>query len=188
MAQYRGSIAFGFQENGWSEQYYLAGADSASASANMSAILAKRKLFLPSQMYYKHCVISEVTVRGDVYIIDSGGNGSYTAAAVAPINTAALYAFYGGSVLAARHYVRGIDAATLAADGTIGAGTFTALMDDWASVVLANCVGRHRLLNPTPPPAYNYAYVTLSAYSLVKTAFRKVGRPFGQPVGRRRIG
>jgi hypothetical protein len=172
-------------ECGWSEIYYPAATDIETAiSGWISHVLPARLGIMPADVNIVYIRCSDVNVKGDSILDTSTHIGTWSGSS--NVNDARL------SLLIrqrnefnqrAMKYIHGIPTDQF----TLGVYTpttpFGTAFNVFKSAVIANCL--HANKNPTPPP--KLVLSTIVDFGVVRLTTRRVGRPFGLPVGRRMI-
>jgi len=197
MPQFRGTMHFTDRDGiGWSESYWLQAGDHTGA-ANVMAPLRDRRLAMLIDTI--HCVYTEVSntdrVR-DSRIVGLAGPteepGTYVPAAGSiPLATqvAILTVLEGDPAHKNRKFLHGLTSADVDGNRYTPTAGFTTAAAAYNAYLINNQfqvrVNRHP--NPLPPPNFTSDYVAISIVQQTKIVTRRCGRPFGLPVGRRRV-
>jgi hypothetical protein len=181
---------FGTPDNeGWSESVYLSATDLIAAQTAMDTLLPLRAALLASTEEIVYARVSDVTVKGDSLLttvaLPVPGTYSPVGASLLEANTALLLVLFANPTQKNRIFLRGLRSDTIVGREYKAPSAFaTALTGYKSGLIAANCMTRNRA-TIGPPPTYTYHVVTSIAVS--KATARKPGRPFGLPLGRRRV-
>lgn len=186
-----GILFFQQKQSGWSEVYPLNTASYASAAAALASIATERlELALPDVILIGSRV-SDTDVKGDSSPsgISVPALGTWTAVgseATMQTDYALRLKVFAGTALRSSRFVRGIPFGNLSTDGSFSpeAGYLTKLNDYIAALITNASVGT-RIKGAVAPPFYAFSPIT--SISVLDMERRQVGRPFGQPRGRRVI-
>jgi hypothetical protein len=186
---FQGLVFFGAPPlSGWTEKYWLNYPDYTTAALALGEVCTLRLGILHTSVTLITATISDPTVRGDAFPVPGiGGFGTAVdLAGFMPPDYCINVEWQVGVYTRNRTFVRGWPVGEQQ-DGflTPSSGSTTAL-NDWTSIVIANCVFKQTIPNPTPPPnrlvSFPPATAAFARNGLVR---RKTGRPFGLPRGRR---
>jgi hypothetical protein len=190
VSQYYGTFYFEFDGSGWSETYFLVGGDQAAAVANMEAIWLKRKTISPALVTLTGAKVSVTGKPRDSFVIQdlAGSHGTFVQEApgnVVPTWVALLFRMNVASGPPGSKFIRGLPPECIAGMQFVPTPAMVTALGDYATALAANA--RVRQVDRTAVPATT-SYVAVTSGSQVRLTERRVGRPFGQPVGRRRPG
>lgn len=173
---------------GWSEKFYLTGADLTTIRGFLDTILPLRLAMLHTSFRAVYARVSDVAVKGDSLLttVALPAFGTYTPAAgitQLEANTAILAELFASPLIKNRMFLRGLSSDVVNGREYTGITGWETAFTAWGGGLIANgCVARHRTAIGPPP---TYSYTTITTVSTVKATARKPGRPFGLPVGRR---
>ena len=186
--QYQGKIFFRGGDQGWSEIYYPMGASIGAAAANMLTLLPTRLAILQASCSAVQMEVSQLGLRGDsTVVLGSVSPGTWPSiAGYLSLDVAVLVRYQVGLFTRNKTFLRGIDVLQTDNGNFTPTTPFTALVNTFLNTLLANFVFQLTTINPTPPPARLFVYLSATSAAInVKLARRKAGRPFGLRVGRR---
>lgn len=182
-----------FQEGGgagWSSVYYISAADHAGALVALQALNTSQLGIQAASVSTNVLRVSDVSVKGDGMLAvptTPVGQLSMTANKLAPLDNAAHFEFWTAD---RKHrvnkYIHGLRLVDLDNDGSgraILASSYTVLaaITTYINDVIARAVNwQGRSLPPVTAPLTAGAFATF-------VSTRRVGRPFFQPRGRRRV-
>lgn len=181
---------------GFSESYWLQAADYANAETIVAPLLTARLGMLLSSVHQVYAEVSNVDSVRDSRVVGSTGPtsnpGTYTPAAGTvplPTEVALLVSFEADPSHKNRKFIHGMTTADVDGNRFIPSAGFTTAFQAYQLALVTNAFQvRSRFgPNPTPPPASLYLYHTIVLTSPIRVTTRKIGRPFGLSVGRRRV-
>lgn len=186
---YRGQILFNTPDAGWSETYYLPGANIASAISALQTINTARLGLSPSKVTaYALRVVDVTTPRLANLVNPTTLTGTWAADGATPVDPSiAVLARMNSAdgLTRSRHFLRGLGQSALSDLDPLTfsfTGAYATALTNWVNAVIANA----NLGVRTAPHTY-----TLKAINAISTAplatIRKAGRPFGQRRGRRTL-
>jgi hypothetical protein len=172
---------------GWTESYYLQGADYTTCVAQLVDIATARRGILQLDLNITHATVSNIYVRGDSFPATGAiGVGTWpTSAQYMPLDYAIQVNWTAGVYTRNKTFLRGFPLEQQTDGAYVPTSPFITAFGLWEVSVVANALVRQYVPNPTPPPAMVYQFNPITA-GLAKfyLARRKSGRPFGLPRGR----
>ena|SRR5262249_8505410 len=184
------TLFFSSQDSeGWSESFYFSAATLIAVEDTMNTVIPLRAALMPSDFSIIYGRVSDVAIKGDS--LQATGTtfpvvGTYSGAGdTLEANTALLVVSFATASIKNRIFMRGLTSDVVLAREYQAPSLFTTAFTSWADAIIAGgAVCRHRTA-AGPPPVYSYT--TTGNITVVLATARKPGRPFGLPVGRRRV-
>lgn len=175
---------------GWSETYYVSASTPAAAELSWQTIATARLAMAPPDCFMSNGRISDVNVKGDSYPLTSTfpltGAYAHSGGLTSALGQNCLRTlFNAGPLKRANRFLHGIPANQYTATAYLPTADFTPLLDSFLTAVQSGCGCITRIPGAVASPFWSYTAYT--GYDVYGGDFRKVGRPFGQPVGRRLI-
>lgn len=191
MPLFQGVIFQTCGDAGWSNVFYLSYADAATAMTNLQNLNTQLLGVQAATVFTQALRVSDVTIKGDGLVAQpTTDNGSLSIVApdtLAPLNLAQrLLSITTDNLHRVSHYIHGMRASdiTTGPDGrTITTPTYRGLvaMTNLQLAIKNNTVNWQK--RSLPPVTATFGNTNIESLMSV----RKVGRPFGQFRGRRRI-
>jgi hypothetical protein len=176
-------------EEGWSEGFYISSTDLAAAAGTLASIIPLRAAMMDPHFSMIYSRVSDVEVKGDSLVAPSitfPVVGTLTDAGdQLEANTALNVEIFASPSVKNRIFIRGLNIAVIRGREYLAPAGFSAAFEAWDLYLTGNgLMCRHRTA-VGPPPTYDY--VAATGISPIGATARKPGRPFGLPVGRRRV-
>lgn len=190
MPIYQSTLFFQCANFGWSETYGQSVANPSDAVINLTSFSTLRLATMVSDCSLIGARVSDTAIKGDSYPtgLTFPTVGTF---AVAPADETSArenvvrVLFNSAPAIRANRYFHGIPASQYTK-------TFYAPTTPWETAIVAflSAIETHsgtltKIPGAVTPPFYNFTAYT--GYSTEGGDFKKVGRPFGQPLGRRQI-
>lgn len=190
MAIYQLTFFFQVGNYGWSENYPTNVATPTDAETNFGSFLTLRLATMFSDCKCVGGRISDVNVKGDSYplIVSFPEPGTYagTGATKTSAGQNCLRVLLNSSpVIRANRYLHGIPNNQYTTTFYTPTSDWLTLIADFMNAIVSNSGTLTKIKGAIVPPFYTYTPYT--GYTEEGGDFRKVGRPFGQPRGRRQI-
>jgi hypothetical protein len=194
--QFRGTMNFVDRDGqGWSESYWLSQGDHTQAATALLVIIPLRLAMLTSDIHMVHAEVSVTDHQRDSRVVGLTGPtenpGTYTpAAGTVPLATqvAVLWEFEGDPAHKNRKFLHGWTSADVDGNRFVPSAAMQTIYAAFNAALLSQAfqvrVNRHA--NPVPPPNFTYDYIPITVIRQIRVVTRRIGRPFGLPVGRRR--
>lgn len=175
---------------GWSENYPCSVSDPVAAETNFVSIKNLRLPMMPPDTNLIGGRISDVNIKGDSYPTTTGfpqpGTYSVTGGLTAADRELCVRVMMNaGPSKRGNRYLHGVPANQYTATKYAGTSDWVGLLGAFLSAILANSGTLTKIPGATAPPYFTYTPYT--GYTEESGDFRKVGRPFGQPRGRRAV-
>jgi hypothetical protein len=168
---------------GWAETYHFANQDYPGAGTALDQINTARCALLPSEVTVLRMRISDVAIRGDAFLqTPTTPAGTITTVSASESNLAVLCRFYSNFIKFFNHFLRGIPTDNFTNGNWTPTSGWIANAQTWATTVMAQAQGYGKPFTGGVGTTY-----TLTGHFPFKFTYRKTGRPFGQPRGRRQI-
>jgi hypothetical protein len=175
---------------GWSSVYYIDASALPAAQTKLNAIAVAECGIMADAVTIPACRLSDVQIRGDGFLfvpLTAQGQLVTGAGKLIDFDLAARFEFWDASFThRVNHFIHGLRAADVDNDANkrqILATSYTVLaaITTYINAVTANSVNwQHRSLPPVTAPLTTGAFSTF-------VSTRRVGRPFNQYRGRRRV-
>lgn len=173
---------------GWSEHYILNGVTVDDADTTIAALLPLRAALMSANFQITACRLSAFLIHGDSYPVSGAFPilGTYTATGGDPCigNTAIKCRLYGTPPLKGLIYMRGLDESIVSGRHFTGDVTFNTAFDAYGSYV-SDPANKFAISVQETPGTGVYTLVPIVKVANMGITSRKVGRPFGLPVGHR---
>lgn len=186
-----GKVFYNCRNFGWSEAYPIQAADLNAAQAGLVAIVAARAPMLCTDVTIQGAFVSDTAVRGDSIAVDGlpeGGTYAPDPTANTWVDNQTLRITFKASDnihRAVRHIHALPDDQLNELGHYIAHGTWPTALTDWIATLFLYVSVSHKIAGATEPPFYTYYGYDTQGPNVRST--KKVGRPFGAPVGRRVI-
>jgi hypothetical protein len=177
-------------EAGWSEGFYFDSTDYSAALGQMRVLGTMRIAMLTNKVAVTYMRVSDPEVKRDVFIegdpnSEGMGDGEYTpTTGTADTTYPDIALLYRATTAAGKfglHYIRGIPESCITNGFYTPQPNWTLALNTFLDEVKSNTLQRIKAGNP--PVA---TYTAIDRANVERITRRKVGRPFGQPVGRSR--
>jgi hypothetical protein len=173
---------------GWSDNFYITGTTLAQCLTAGDLIIPNFMAVRPNTVNMIYARYSDVSIRGDSLISQVGFpfTGTYTLGAGAKQmepGAALLVQLFASATIKGHYYLRGVSNECLSGRDYDPTTAFTTAIGSLMSALVGFVQIRHRV-SVGPPPVYNYTNLVTATPERGTT--RRVGRPFGLPVGRRK--
>lgn len=194
-AKFAIQLFFRQDDAGWSERYVTTATDYTGGTALLNQLLPIRLAMLPGSVRITYSRLSDLSVPGDsVVIVPADGGGNYGLLVGGHLKAedpwdALLVNLRATPFYRSRMFLRGLpdiadEEGTLFTPDTAWAGAFTS----WASWIKGNCgMISYRGVVPDAGGFLHGIFNPITSVEWVRLTSRRVGRPFGLPVGRRRV-
>src|ERR1700747_3564089 len=165
MPNFRASYYFGTKDNeGWSENFYMTGADIATEAALAANYISVRRSCSTGNVDMVYGKISDVAVKGDsLIILPMSGNypfvGTYTedpVGAFLEANTALLIEMLAWSVNKNRLFLRGLSLDVVTGREYKAPSGFVTALTALTTFLVGTFVVRKQVVPHTVPPSYTY--------------------------------
>jgi hypothetical protein len=187
MTLYKGSLFYSLGAFGWSENYWLEASTYSAAGVTLDNINDDRLALCHSAVTAVRGRVGDPGTRGDAYLVTlSTTHGTYSTAPTAtsmPVDVCLGYRFSAASVYFQSRWLRAVPIDQFPNGVFTPTGPFLAALANWDTELTAFTFLNAK--NKNPPPPTIQLNPTNSIFIGIRN--RKTGRPFGQPVGRRRI-
>lgn len=185
-----GTLFFQSGRYGWSENYGFSTATPGQAATNLGVIFLQRIAMMVSDSIIIGGRLSDVDIKGDSYPLNLTFPAPGTFAVAPADETAqsencARVLFNAGSQIRANRFVHGIPASQYTKTFFAPTSPWLALLTTWATGLLADVGALTKIRGATTAPFYTFTQYT--GQTDMGGAFKKVGRPFDLPHGRRLI-
>lgn len=173
---------------GWSESFYCTAANLNAAQTLIDTFIPDAMDCRPASVACVYARVSDVAVRGDsllstlpfpvpgTYVLPTGATQMEPGAAV-------LVQLFASATVKGHWFFRGGPSSILQGREFVTGTTWDAAFGLAAATLIASFQIRHKT-SPGPPPVY--AYTNMTSVTPERGTTRRVGRPFGLPVGRRK--
>jgi hypothetical protein len=189
MPQYRGTLFFEGDVNGWTENYYLISSALSGAIEDLVNITNARLELLHETLDIATGSISDIAIRGDSFQVFAGPQSGTAVDPLLWLNLDLAILMKWQTELLSRNktFLRGIPAGQTSADFYIPTPAFNPKIDAYIAAVSTNAL--MKVLNPVhsvPPLPSDYQFKpVLGGVVNARIARRKTGRPSNLPRGRR---
>lgn len=175
---------------GWSENFFASSASGAAAATLFNSLRDQRLPLLSPDVLLTGGRISDVNVKGDSYPTTTSfptpGTYSVPAGATSAVGQNCLRVlFNAGPLVRANRFFHGIPADQYAATKYTPTVGFKDTLDSFMAFVGTGFGAKTKIPGAVAAPFYSLTSYT--GWEEFGGDFRKIGRPFGQPVGRRLI-
>lgn len=190
MPIYQLTFFFKAGEGGWSENYFCSAASGTAAATLFNSLRDMRLPLLSPDVSLVGGRISDVNVKGDSYptttAFPTPGTYPTPAGATSAVGQNCIRVlFNAGPLIRANRFFHGIPADQYAATKYTPTVAFKDALDSFTTFIGTGFGAKTKIPGAVAPPFY-----TLTSYSGWGDEggdFKKIGRPFGAPVGRRLI-
>jgi hypothetical protein len=189
---FRGTLFFVGGLSGWTESYYLTGADLNWATTDLNEIILARMPLLHSSCGLVNATVSDTSIKGDslsTISVYEPGTG-VDATGYLDFDLALCVKWRAGNFQRCKTFLRGCPNGEFQFGKFKPTPAFTTLLDAYITVIMGSAQVRQlKVTHPSPPTKDDYEFVPITAGTPnVDIARRKTGRPSGLPRGRRLAG
>lgn len=190
MPVYIGTLFFKSGNYGWSENYGFSTPTAAAAAGNLGVIYLERLGMMVSDCSIIGGRVSDVDIKGDSYPVGltfpaPGSFAVVPADKTAQSENCVRVLFNAGPTKRGNRYVHGIPASQYTATFFTPTTPWLALLNAYITQLESICGTLTKIHGAVTPPFYDWTQYT--GATDFGGDFKKVGRPFGQPRGRRAV-
>ncbi len=171
---------------GWSETYFKNEDNPVNCITDANYVLDKRKEILHADCKITYIRISNTSIPGDSVLLQPGVSGTVNVGSHPPVDpwSCLLTRNTYGTIKRGRSFLHGVTEDMFSPNGQWDLANFAATkFSDFGTALITTGMGLKYLVAAGPPKVYNFGNFT--SIQPLRLATHQIGRPFGQPRGRR---